>query len=198
MPFFIPIHDLRSARAGQRSPAATLRRPPSRSNATLFAPLQALLSGRWMLQRRGFGLRVLLAHPATAADPEAIPPSRGAALRHDHRRLSQWLRDHADLCHSLRHLVCVEQTLARQGSRALRTMPEKVLRKALEQLQGLTRDDPGFVLPELLRRLQHTVTTVSGPVSRFELTEAMDVSEASHSLFDEMERSWNGRIPAAK
>lgn len=198
MPFFTPIHDSRSERVGQHSPAATQARPPVRSHATLLAPLQALLSGRWRLHRRDFGLHVRVTQPASAAAPESGAPSRGAALRHDHRRLSQWLREHADLCQSLRHLVCVEQTLARQGSRALKTMPEKVLRKALEQLQGLMRDDPSFVLPELLRRLQHAMATASEPVSRFELTEAMDVSEASHSLFDEMERSWTGHMPTAK
>ena len=155
------------------------------------------MNGRWRLQRRGFGLHLVLTPPACPAAPKTAPSSRGAALRHDHQRLSQLLRDHADLCHTLRHLACVEQTLARQGSRALRTMPEKVLGKALEQLQGLTRDDPGFVLPELLRRLQHRVATASERVSAVDSTEAMDVSEASHSLFDELERSWNGHMPAS-
>ena len=208
MPLPTPTDETRHARAGERSAAAMLRQPPSSNPPTLFAPLQALFNGRWRLQQCGLGPHPVQAQTTGQAAREELPASRGVALRHDHQRLSQLLADQSDLCHALRHLACVEQALARQGSRALRTLPEKVLARALEQLQGLTRDDPDFVLPELLQRLQKALatakataasaTTVNQPMNPLELSEAMDVSEASHSLFDEMERSWSGHVPTVK
>jgi len=164
----------------------------------MFAPLRALLTQRLQFERRGFQIHIVLAPPvAPPVEPPAEPTS-GAALRHDHRQLVHLLKRHADLRHTLRHLACVEQTLAREGSKALQGMPERVLRKAIDQIEGLHRDDPGFALPEVTRRLHHAITLVSERAKSFEATESMDISEASHSLFDEMERSWNGHMPGAK
>ncbi len=164
----------------------------------MFAPLRALLTQRVQLERRGLHFHIVLAPPHAPAAEAPAEPSSGAALRHDHRQLVQLLKRHADLRHTLRHLACVEQTLAREGSRALQSMPEKILRKAIEQIEGLHRDEPGFALPELMRRLHRALALVDERAKEFESTEAMDISEASHSLFDEMERSWNGHMPDAK
>ena len=198
MPATPPKADTPRTREGKRPAAAAPKRPANGSRPPLFAPLRALLTHRVQLERRGFHFHIVLAPlPAPPAEAPAEPNS-GAALRHDHRQLAQLLKCHADLRHTLRHLGCVEQRLAREGSRALRSMPEKVLRKAIEQIEGLHRDDPGFTLPELMRRLRHALALAEERTKEFKSTEAMDVSEASHSLFDEMERSWNGSMPGAK
>ncbi len=198
MPATPPKADAPRAREGKRPAAAAPRRPATGSRPPIFAPLRALLTQTLRLERRGFHIHIVLAPPpAPPAEPPA-EPSSGAALRHDHRQLVQLLKRHADLRHTLRHLACIEQTLAREGSKALQSMPEKVLRKAIEQIEGLHRDEPGFALPELMRRLHHALALVGERTKEFETTEAMDISEASHSLFDEMERSWNGHMPEAK
>lgn len=143
-------------------------------------------------------LRVCL-EPSDGPRPESTAePSGGAALQHDHRQLAELLRTHTDLRHTLRHLVCVEQTLLRQGARALHTLPEKVLAKALVQIHGLGRDDAHFILPELTRRLRHALAVAEARANQLARPDAMEVSEASHSLFDEMDRSWNGHKPALK
>ena len=206
MPATPPTNEATRPRDGKRPSAAVSRQPAIGSRPQLFAPLRALLTQRVRLQRRGFQIHIVLEAPpealahASADAPAGAPaaPTSGAALRHDHRQLVMLLKRQPDLRHTLRHLGCVEQTLARDGSRALKTMPEKVLHKAVEQLEGLSRDDATFVLPELMLRLRHALASVQERASEFESTEAMDISEASHSLFDEMERSWNGRMPDAK
>ena len=173
------------------------RRGSNEGRAPLFAPLRSWFGRTLGLQRRGQP-----SHTApevrSAASPKAhAEPGRGTALRHDHRRLAQLLDRQIQLRQRLRHLTCVEQTLARHGPRGLRALPEKVLRKAYEQLAGLQRDDPGFVVPELSRRLMSIFESMREHTTEFSSTKAMQVSEASHSLFDEMERSWNGKVPAA-
>lgn len=185
-------------REGKRSVAAVPRRPATGSRPPVFAPLRALLTQRIRLERRGFQIHIVLAPPPDGPAEAPAEPTSGAALRHDHRQLAQLLKRHTDLRRTLRHLACVEQTLAREGSRTLQSMPGKVLRKAIDQIEGLRRDDPGFALPELMRRLRHALTIVDERTKSFETTEAMDISEASHSLFDEMERSWNGHMPDVK
>ena len=198
MPAPTPKEDASPAREGQRRGPAVARRAATGSRPTFFAPLQALLTRRLRFQRRGFHIHILLEPPAGPQEAAPAEPSSGAALRHDHRQLAELLRKQADLRHTLRHLACAEQMLVRQGARGLQSMPEKVLTKALEQLDGLGRDDSSFVLPELSRRLRHALVSAKERASHFMATQAMDISEASHSLFDEMERSWNGHMPASK
>ena len=183
---------------GERHGVAAARRPAANAQSTLFAPLRRLLGSSLRLQRRGLQVHVVLEPMAAPVAAEAPGTSRGALLRAEHRRLAEFLHQNADLRYTLRHLACVEQTLARNGARALNSLPEKVLRKSLEQIEGLRRDDAAFVLPELVQRLQRALEGLKVHVSQFDATEAMDISEASHSLFDEMERSWNGRMPEAR
>lgn len=164
----------------------------------LFAPLRALFNRKLSVQRRGMQLRFRLEPGVAAVVEPPVAASPDSLLRRDHQLLVELLDRQTDLRHTLGHLACVEQTLARHGSRALKALPEQVLRKAINQLEGLCRDDPEFLLPELAKRLKQTLAAMSERATDFSATEAMHVSEASHSLFDEMERSWNGRMPDAK
>lgn len=124
-------------------------------------------------------------------------PSHGEALRHDHRDLSSLLDLHSDSRLTMRHLACVEQALARHGSRAFKVLPAQVLGKALAQLEVLAIDRRLGEFTELRGRLRQAAPTRLGSAAPQDLSHTVDVSEASHSLFDEMERSWTGQMPTA-
>jgi hypothetical protein len=108
------------------------------------------------------------------------------------------------------HLSHVEQMLAKTGLRAIGRLPLPVLHKALTQLESLMHDEPGAGLAELRRRMAEVISLrlggtpsvpgASGPkspnlMSDFHTDDRMEVSEASHSQFDELERSWTGTLP---
>jgi hypothetical protein len=100
----------------------------------------------------------------------------------------------------MRHLGFVEQTIGRFGSRAIqREIPVPVMRRAIEQLDVLAEGAPTEGLVYLRSRLLEAVRIRAAAVAVEEDTEtrpgSLEVSEASHSLFDEMERSWTGQIP---
>ncbi|CAN5695705.1 hypothetical protein BH11PSE8_BH11PSE8_13860 [soil metagenome] len=97
----------------------------------------------------------------------------------------------------MRHLAYVEQAMARHGSRAFKVLPSKVLGKALAQLDALAVDSRLGEFTELRLRLRQAVDKRSGAAAPHDLFQPVDVSEASHSLFDEMERSWTGQMPTA-
>lgn len=132
-----------------------------------------------------------------AGKGRAAAPSRGEALRHDHRDLSSLLDLHGDSRLTMRHLACVEQALARHGSRAFKVLPAQVLGKALAQLEVLAVDSRLGEFAELRLRLRQAAGARPGVAAPQDLAHTVDVSEASHSLFDEMERSWTGQMPTA-
>ncbi|CAN5491927.1 hypothetical protein BH11PSE9_BH11PSE9_18460 [soil metagenome] len=123
-------------------------------------------------------------------------PSHGEALRHDHRDLSRLLDKHSDSRLTMRHLACVEQALARHGSRAFKLLSSQVMGKALTQLEALAIDSELGDFTELRTRLRQASGARQSMAAPQDL-QSVDVSEASHSLFDEMERSWTGQMPTA-
>ncbi len=155
--------------------------------------LQSLLKRRLRLERRGLQIHVLL-DPAPA-DVVAVPASAGEVLRRAHGELRALLDRHADARRTLRHLSYIERALAQSGSRALEEVPVPVLRKGLEQLNQLAIDAAGADLAPLRKRLEAAVR--GRPRDRGEATrpQELHVSEASHSLFDKVERHWTGQIP---
>lgn len=168
------------------SPGKKTRRQP-------LAWLRGLLSRPLKLERRGVQLHVVLGEPK---QPPAPPARPGEVLRRGHEALRALLARHPDARHLLRHLSFFEQVLGREGSRALRSeVPLQVLRRAHEQLEMLLREDSTPELAELAARLERTVRDRSRAEDEAPPASAVQVSEASHSLFDEMERSWTGNIP---
>jgi hypothetical protein len=123
-------------------------------------------------------------------------PSHGGLLRQDHTALRALLDRHAGARDRMRHLAYLEHALGRHGSRAMKRVPTRVLAEALAQLDNLLQATGLGGFDELRARLRSIVgsrTTVAGELDALP---SVDVSEASHSLFDEMERSWSGRTPA--
>lgn len=155
-----------------------------------------LLQRPLKLERRDGQIHVVLGEKPAAPPP---PPSAGEALRHGHAELRGLLRRHPEARHLMRHLGYVEQMIGRFGSRALkREIPPPVLAKALQQLDLLARDEPTAALSDLRSRLAAALEArrAEAPDTETETRPgSLEVTEASHSLFDEMERSWTGQMP---
>lgn len=161
--------------------------------------MRDLLKRPLKIERRDGQIHVVLGDKAAEPPP---PPSAGEALRQGHEALRGLLRRHSEARHLMRHLGYVEQMIGRFGSRALkREVPVPVLVKALEQLDLLARDEPSAPIADLRARIAAAVDIRGVAPARDEDTEtrpgSLEVTEASHSLFDEMERSWTGQIPPA-
>lgn len=100
-----------------------------------------------------------------SADATTLPPpSRGQALRDAHRTLRQHMRNHPAIRQMMPHLSCIERSLAKRGSAALKRLPVGVLQRGLEQLEllqdGDTDADSGEALHlRMLRfRLMEAIT----------------------------------------
>jgi hypothetical protein len=167
-----------------------------------------LFKRKLRLERRGAQIHVLFepAPPAPPPKPEAPEPPvsrrRSETLRRSQAELVVLLDRHADTRHVVPHLSHVERLLASSGMRALGQLPLPVLHKSLTQLESLIHDEPGDGLVELRRRLASVIALRMGatpvtvkPISDFHDEHRLEVSEASHSQFDELERSWTGTLP---
>jgi hypothetical protein len=91
------------------------------------------------------------------------------------------------------HLIHLEQALGRSGSRALMALPDKVLKRAMDQLdmlEGASRSDEFMALrmrvDEAIRR--RAPVNLRGDIAN------IDVQEASPSQYDEAEMSWTNRM----
>jgi hypothetical protein len=118
----------------------------------------------------------------------------------------------------VRALALVERTMQRSGFEGVDKLPQKVLARALVELERLVRDWSPVGLAELRSRLAVLVKTKpiepekaaaaesespEGPASKisvfagFDSAQPADVSEVDHEIYEEMERSWVGQIPKA-
>ena len=183
--------------------------PPSRhsSDSTLSdRTVNAGKSGggplRWLgtvfnrpvkLKRIGMQLHVVLAEAPSVPTPSKSG-GRGEALRLAHMALHDLLAQHEESRRLAPHLAHLEQTLARQGSRALKTLPAKVLAKAIDQLdrlEGAARCDDLMAL-----RLRVEEAVRHHPMARLrDDVSSIEVTEASHSQFDEADRHWTAAAP---
>jgi len=166
--------------------------PISRVRDLLKRPLK--------LEVRGAQVHVVLGERDDRQGATTTGTSAGEALRRGHGDLRALLRRHPETRHLMRHLAFVEQTIGRFGSRAIkREIPVPVLRKGIEQLDLLVEGAPSEGLVYLRARMVEAVASRSTAVAVDEETEtrpgSLEVTEASHSLFDEMEKSWTGQMP---
>jgi hypothetical protein len=172
--------------------------------------VHSLFQSKLRLERRGVQVHVLLDPPPPP--PESPEVRRNQAIRQVRLELDTLLGHHAHTRQVVPHLSFVEQMLAKSGFRGIGRLPLPVLHKALTQLESLMHDEPGAGLAELRRRLAELISlrlggTPSAPaaasaassnlMSNFHTDDRMEVSEASHSQFDELERSWTGTLPEA-
>lgn len=118
----------------------------------------------------------------------------------------------------VRALALVERTMQRSGFEGVDKLPQKVLARALVELERLVRDWSPVGLAELRSRLAVLVKnkpiepekaavaeseSPEGPASKISVfagldsAQPADVSEVDHEVYEEMERSWVGQIPKA-
>ncbi len=130
---------------------------------------------------------------ARSADPGAI--RRSDALRRDFKELHSLFGKDLVLRRSMPHLSYVERALARTGSRGLLEIPLQILENALEQLDGAVLGSSTLTLDELRARLERAIEALAHRRARFENSRHVEVSEATHSLFEELERTWTAPAP---
>jgi hypothetical protein len=179
--------------ASRKSPAdSSLSRPVTWVREWLQRPVK--------LEMRGAQVHLTLGERVRRDAGASTQSSAGAALRRGHEELQALLRRHPETRHLMRHLAFVEQSVGRFGSRALRReVPVPVLRKAVEQLDLLTQGKPGETLAELRARMVGAIASRGEAPPADADTEtrpgSLEVTEASPSQFDEVERSWTGTLP---
>jgi hypothetical protein len=168
---------------------------PKSAAGSRFSPL-AWLRGRLFGSRSFIGSTLV---PASSSIPTAPVESRGQALRNAHRSLYALLKDRPALRKLMPHLAYIERALRRHGSLGLVRLSATVLQRGLEQLDTLQADEPRDALRALRTRLAEALAlrigagaAVAAPTTTLA---AMEVMEASHSEFDEAERSWTGSMP---
>jgi hypothetical protein len=121
-------------------------------------------------------------------------------LREAHRALHALIKAHPGMKQVMPHLAHIERALGRKGSRALMRVPVAVLQRGLEQLESLQAEQPRDALRALRTRLVEAIALRSvarntSLQARPSAHAALEVMEASHSEFDEVERSWTGSMP---
>lgn len=155
-----------------------------------------------------------LGTPARSARSQAREAQR-QRVRQMRRDLYQLMQQHPDSRQLMRHLDLVERTLRNQGYAAVEALPVRVIAKALTQLERLVWDWTPAGLAELRSRMAVTIKTrkseaaqetpgsttapdfAANPQQHHHSADSPDVTELDHAAFEEMERSWAGRMPDA-
>jgi len=113
-----------------------------------FSPLRhaaaAFFKHDLALRKGDRGVEIVL-EVRSAAAPQAKKPSRAEVSTRKERdelglmlqQLGALLDELPETRHTMRHLVFVEQALAKKGLKALHKLPVDVLQRALEQIEGL-------------------------------------------------------------
>jgi hypothetical protein len=185
----MPASASSASRSSASRPRAAKSSRPRRGAG--WSWLHGLIDRRLRIERRGLQIHIFFDKPVAAR--AAAESGGGSALRRDHLALQALFELRPELRLTMRSLAYLEDAMALRGSRALKGMPPKLYAKALKYLEKAMQMEPGVTFPELERRLREASQV--RPVAEVEFTTAVQVTEASHSLFDEMERSWTGEIP---
>jgi len=156
----------------------------------------------------------LLTQPITIGARSSERKRSGSSAGHKQMRrdLYSLLERHPASRRTMRHLDLIERTLRHVDIDAVEALPVKVLTKGLAELEALVWDWSPVGLATLRSRLAVTVKRRCHEAnaltsSQFERqdTERYDssaprieaeVNEVSHELYEEMERSWSGQMPA--
>lgn len=166
---------------------------PARSRIRPLRWLKSLLKGRLRLERRGINVHVRF-DPAHIPETEMPAVSPGQQLRESHAALRALLDRHPDARRTLRHLVYLEEMIARNGSRVWKKVPSQVLHKAHRQLELLVRERQHPAIVTLHERLGEVLAARTG-FGALTRPQELHVMEASHSEFDELERHWTDHAP---
>lgn len=124
------------------------------------------------------------------------------------RDLYTLLERHPASRQTMRHLDLIERTLRRLDIDAVEALPVKVLAKGLDELEALVWDWSPMGLAGVRSRLAVAVkrrrheadASTPSQIERYDSNAPhmeAEVNEVSHELYEEMERSWSGQMPAA-
>jgi hypothetical protein len=129
-------------------------------------------------------------------------------VRHMKRDLYELLGQHPSSRQLMRRLATVEHTLHVGGLEGLEALPVRVIARALAEMDSLVRDWSPTGLAELRSRLAVIAKNRPAEAAAIDLkndtsfadlaSPSADVSEVDHAVFEEMERSWVGVVPAAR
>lgn len=177
----------------------------------LRAPLRFvgdLFARELRIERDGKNVNIKLASKASAAPaaakPQAPPSPADIELNQMRAELKKLLDVHPGTRRMMRHLVYFERALAADGLRALIEVPEEVLGTALEQLEKLVSNWSNRDLATLRSKMSVAVVNRqkdpfygNGGVkpSMFNTDSRLQVGDATHSMFLELERQYQGLVP---
>jgi hypothetical protein len=181
-------HDSRDARE-TRSARSTRRQQSDKKGW-----LGSLFSRELKIKRIGMQLHVVLEAPACKSSQHSGACGRGEALRLAHQALQDLLNQHDDARRMMPHLHHLEKSLAQVGSRALKTLPVDVMNKAMDQLDLIEGSAQSPDLLTLRLRVEEAIRRRTPAKLRDDLS-AIEVTDASHSQFDEADRIWTGVAP---
>lgn len=167
----------------------------ARSSKSTLGWIGGLFTRPLKVKRVGRQLHVVLDEASSSTPSTASRTGgRGEALRLAHVALQDLLARHEDSRRLVPHLSHLEQTLARQGSRALKMLPLHVLEKAIDQLDVLEGGAKDHDLMTLRLRVAEAVK-LRTPAKLRDDVSSIEVTEASHSQFDEADRRWTAAAP---
>ncbi|HEY9107320.1 MAG TPA: hypothetical protein VIN58_11645 [Roseateles sp.] len=166
-----------------------------------------LLALQVSFERRGRSLHIVLRRKSTVRSAAAAAAAQraideAAPLR---QALKQLLDRHPLSRRLMRHLTYVEHALAKQGLGVFAEMPVDVLSVALDQIDALVINWSDRELADLRSRMavaykERTLFGDFDPAgvdgrSAFTAGSRLMVEEASHSVFQELERQYKAVLP---
>lgn len=200
---------LSTKKARQAQPRTRARANPL--VRALRAPLRFvgdLLSRELRLERDGKNVNIKFELKASAAPmaikPQAPPSPAEIELNQMRAELKKLLDVHPGTRRVMRHLVYFERALAAEGLQALIEIPEEVLGTALEQLEALVSNWSNRDLATLRSKMSvAAVNRLKDPFygsngvkpSMFNTESRLQVGDATHSMFLELERQYQGLVP---
>jgi hypothetical protein len=161
--------------------------------------LKGLLGRPLGLERRGNQLHVVLVDRRRVAPADPVPPL--SQLRAE-LRARLLVQEHGDAVHVMRHLALVHDELGRRGWPSVAALPGQVLGKALVQAEMLATEEPSSSLQAIIDQLRSLQAEAARrderaqKAAQLETRPEVEVSEATHEEYEELERSWVGTMPS--
>lgn len=191
------MSDRRPTRPPQAHEPVVVERRAPRPMPGSLRWLKGLLARPLGFERRGLQLHLVLVdrrRPPVVERPMTLRELR-AELR---SRLVAHENEHT--AKMMRHLVFVHDELGRKGWPGVAALPPRVLRKARVQAEMLLSEEPSRAISSLIEQLRPLQVAAELRDERkagaaTEMDSRVEVSEASHEEYEEMERSWVGTLP---
>ncbi|MDH5538004.1 MAG: hypothetical protein OEY03_01255 [Rhizobacter sp.] len=150
------------------------------------------------LERRGNELHVVIVERRRGPRTQEVPSPAQLCADLRERLLDN---EHEHAARVMRHLVFVHDELGLNGWSGVEAMPGPVIATALVQAEMLASREPSEALTYMIERLRLLKVAAEMREERksslrvSERGEALEISEATHEEYEQMERSWVGTMP---